>query len=285
MDLGRMHLLRGIVRAALALALSDYFCSVHTGSKLEGILMAAFTYSPASPSTGQAVQFTDASTGSPTSWNWAFGDGSTSTAQNPSHTYTTAGSQTVTLTATNSSGSTSVNKAITVSESGTSYSLPADRSIEWSSVGVPGGMTQYRDGGANARPVGVNVANYGAVGNGVTSCTTAFKNAQAACPANKVIYIPDGTYLISGSVNVYEDITWRGQSTAGTIIKMNGVFDTNSEWPGPQPTVIVTAGATKGSNTLTVNSVSGTGSGISSSSPNSTPTTSITARTGGPRLG
>ena len=38
------------------------------------------------PTNGPAplpVQFTDASTNSPTSWSWSFGDGATSTQQNP----------------------------------------------------------------------------------------------------------------------------------------------------------------------------------------------------------
>ena len=51
------------------------------------------------------VQFTDYSSGGPTSWSWTFGDGGTSTAENPSHTYTTNGVYTVALTATNSAGS------------------------------------------------------------------------------------------------------------------------------------------------------------------------------------
>ncbi|HRS92423.1 MAG TPA: PKD domain-containing protein, partial [Methanolinea sp.] len=50
------------------------------------------------------AQFTDTSTGSPTSWAWNFGDGSTSTSQNPTHTYTNPGTYTVTLTVTNSCG-------------------------------------------------------------------------------------------------------------------------------------------------------------------------------------
>jgi PKD repeat protein len=52
-----------------------------------------------------AVDFTDTSTGSPTSWLWTFGDGDTSTAQNPSHTYTAPGTYTVTLSASNATGS------------------------------------------------------------------------------------------------------------------------------------------------------------------------------------
>lgn len=51
------------------------------------------------------VSFTDASTFSPTSWLWDFGDGNQSTAQNPTHTYTTSGTYTVTLTTTNAFGS------------------------------------------------------------------------------------------------------------------------------------------------------------------------------------
>ncbi|ABS55336.1 PKD domain containing protein [Methanoregula boonei 6A8] len=51
------------------------------------------------------VQFVDASTNSPNSWVWSFGDGGTSTLQNPTHTYTAAGTYTVSLTATNVVGS------------------------------------------------------------------------------------------------------------------------------------------------------------------------------------
>jgi PKD repeat protein len=65
-----------------------------------------------------AVNFTDTSTGSPTSWAWEFGNGATSTSQNPSHTYTTAGTYTARLTATNAGGSTSATRTITVNPAG-----------------------------------------------------------------------------------------------------------------------------------------------------------------------
>jgi PKD repeat protein len=48
------------------------------------------------------VCFTDASSGTPTSWSWDFGDGGSSTAQNPCHTYDTPGSYDVALTVCNS---------------------------------------------------------------------------------------------------------------------------------------------------------------------------------------
>ncbi len=66
-----------------------------------------------SPRTGTApltVYFKDNSTGSPTAWNWSFGDGTTSTLQNPKHIYSAAGSYTIKLTVTNVAGSTSVTK-------------------------------------------------------------------------------------------------------------------------------------------------------------------------------
>ena len=52
------------------------------------------------------VSFTDISTGSPTSWNWSFGDGVFSADQNTVHTYTAAGNYTVSLIAMNPDGNT-----------------------------------------------------------------------------------------------------------------------------------------------------------------------------------
>jgi len=77
-------------------------------------LTASFNFHPASPIIGQAVQFTDTSTGSPTSWQWDFGDGAISSAQNPSHSYAAIGFHSATLTVTNASGSASVSRVLTV---------------------------------------------------------------------------------------------------------------------------------------------------------------------------
>jgi len=66
--------------------------------------VAEFTWTPADPGLGQPVQFTDLSTGDPTSWSWSFGDGGTSSQQNPSHAFTAPGSYDVSLTVSNASG-------------------------------------------------------------------------------------------------------------------------------------------------------------------------------------
>lgn len=66
---------------------------------------ADFSASTTSGTAPLTVQFSDQSTGNPSSWSWSFGDSGSSSSQNPSHTYTTPGTYTVSMTATNSSGS------------------------------------------------------------------------------------------------------------------------------------------------------------------------------------
>lgn len=71
---------------------------------------ASFVTTVSSGSKPLTVKFLDASTNSPTSWVWSFGDGGSSTEQSPSHVYLTSGKYTVTMTATNSGGSNTVTK-------------------------------------------------------------------------------------------------------------------------------------------------------------------------------
>jgi len=72
--------------------------------------VAVFSASPTSGKVPLKVQFTDKSTGSPTSWFWNFGDGSKSFAQSPVHKYSKAGTYTVSLTVKNAVGRGSVTK-------------------------------------------------------------------------------------------------------------------------------------------------------------------------------
>ena len=104
--------------------------------------VAGFSATPVTGTMPLAVQFTDASTNTPTSWSWNFGDAGTSTLKSPSHTYTIAGTYTVALTATNAGGfnTKTVASMITVNASTvpaapTSLSSPSKTknsiSIQW----------------------------------------------------------------------------------------------------------------------------------------------------------
>ena len=72
--------------------------------------VADFTVDVSSGVAPLNVNFTDISSGVPTSWSWDFGDTGTSTEQHPSHTYTSPGLYTVTLTATNAQGGDAIVK-------------------------------------------------------------------------------------------------------------------------------------------------------------------------------
>jgi len=72
--------------------------------------VAAFSGTPREGSAPLNVQFTDQSTGSPTSWDWDFGDGAVSTLQHPSHEYDSNGLYTVSLTVVGPEGTRSLIK-------------------------------------------------------------------------------------------------------------------------------------------------------------------------------
>jgi PKD repeat protein len=124
--------------------------------------VAAFSASPTSGSAPLNVSFTDASTGSPTSWKWYFSDGTTSTDQNPVHTFSKPGLYSVSLAASNAIGSSSMTKSsyITVSNSLTapvaafsadpiSGSSPLNVSFTDASAGSPTSWKWYFSDGTN----------------------------------------------------------------------------------------------------------------------------------------
>jgi trimeric autotransporter adhesin len=95
---------------------------------------AAFSASPTSGTAPLTAQFTDTSTGGPTSWEWDFQNDGTvdSTQQSPSFVYTSPGTYSVKLTVSNTSGSGSLTKAgyITVSPVGQTLTFtPTDDSF------------------------------------------------------------------------------------------------------------------------------------------------------------
>lgn len=76
--------------------------------------VSEFTASPTVGFRPLIVHFKDTSTGSPTSWEWNFGDRTFNFSQNPTHVYMAPSRYNVTLTVRNASGSSISSKVITV---------------------------------------------------------------------------------------------------------------------------------------------------------------------------
>ncbi len=121
-----------------------------------GTPSASFVSNVTSGKSPLSIKFTDTSTGSPSSWNWSFGDGKYSKEKNPVHTYTSSVEQdyTVELTVANSSGSDRVIKTKYINVSSTTITTPTitvtspnggetlkrgtTNTVSWSYTGSPG---------------------------------------------------------------------------------------------------------------------------------------------------
>ncbi|MBI3746627.1 MAG: PKD domain-containing protein [Chloroflexi bacterium] len=198
---------------------------------------ANFTGTPTSVTEGSSVQFTDSSTGSPTSWAWTFGDGGTSTAQNPVHPYATAGTYSVTLTATNAVGSSAPftrtnyisvtvvpptvdftgipvagNAPLTVAFSGTS-SLPPS-SVLWT----------FGDGTTSSTGLTVN-HTYAAAGTFTVKLTVTTANGPGSLTRSNYITVNVGSCTVPdfiGSSSANAQATWNAAGFTTTVTYKQG---------------------------------------------------------------
>jgi len=95
-------------------SINSHAVSVTTATPATPPVSAAFAIAPSTAAVRANVVFTDQSTGSPTSWQWSFGDGATSNAQNPTHAYATQGSYGVSLTVSNATSSSTASHVVTI---------------------------------------------------------------------------------------------------------------------------------------------------------------------------
>jgi PKD repeat protein len=230
--------------------------SVSKTINVAAVLASSFIFSPSSPTIGQTVQFTDTSTGNPTAWNWAFGDGSTSTAQNPSHVYTVIGTYDTVLTILSGSDSNSKSVTIVVGAAGTMYSLPLERTVNWSQAGVWYGGVKGIPSFAISR--NVKDAPYNAVGDGSHDDTSAIQSAINSCASGSAVYLPSGTYKITSSLRLRSGVVIRGDGSPTTKIVnySNGDAIVISGEVQYGPSTNITSGSTKGSSSIVVSSAS-----------------------------
>ena len=135
--------------------------------------------------------------------------------------------------------------------------VPSSRRIDWQ-PGIPEGIPTY--------PVGVNLEDYGAVGDGITDDTEAFKDAISACAESTAVFIPAGNYLITDRIDIRKSIVLRGAGPDQTFLKFEKLTSDPDEyqrtniWIGTSTqdfTANVLGNCDKGSSEITVDDVSG----------------------------
>ncbi len=190
--------------------------------------------------------------------------------------FASRGAHVITATATDISGNTATAQVL-VSVPGIDVAhtpvdainlIPDERRYKWQgAVGVPGGIPNRTTICANVKD-----APYNAKGDGIADDTLAIVAALSSCAGkNQVVFLPEGTYKFTEividqgtgrrSVNLtYSNVTIRGAGMGKTILNLNinnAIYVGNGDWPPPIPTVKITAGATRGSNSMTVDNPGG----------------------------
>jgi len=116
--------------------------------------------------------------------------------------------------------------------------IPADRRIDWTDCGIPGGIPNRTQVYTSLSP----------------GATTAQINAAiSSCPSDQVVYLNAGTYNLSGSINLGNKtgVTLRGAGAGKTIINVGKVTNADIFDSG---TLKIASGHTKGSASLVMSS-------------------------------
>lgn len=144
--------------------------------------------------------------------------------------------------------------------------IPASRLVDWTpgfSVGVTGGIPTNRN-----TLIDVTKSPYNADNTGTNNCTTAISNAIDAAAAfndGHVVYLPAGTYKMTGEIlkTGRNNFTIRGDGDTTVINASNSGsalfwLGWTTDWGGVSVTPAdITSGLTAGSTVLTLSNVSG----------------------------
>jgi hypothetical protein len=122
--------------------------------------------------------------------------------------------------------------------------IRADRKIDWSQVGVPGGIPNR----TKIHKTLTNIDNTGG-----TDVTRAIQSALNACPRDQVVVLPPGTFRIDGTTAVPNHRVLRGSGADRTVLT------TSANWPAAiqfyeysawAPALALSGGASKGDTTI-----------------------------------
>jgi hypothetical protein len=149
----------------------------------------------------------------------------------------------------------------------TPYDLPADRTTSWYPAGldtVVGGIPTY-----------TQVTCNGLDPTGVTDNTSAINACISSAAAQTAVYIPAGTYRVTGNLNMKSNVVLRGATvsappwlptgnasmttlnmTNGATVYFNGGSKEANWSPAAPNGTAVTAGYTQGSTSITVSDAS-----------------------------
>ncbi len=195
-----------------------------------GVPVAEFSATPRGGMTPFDVQFTDLSTGNPTSWAWNFGDGGLSSDQNPVHTYKSIGTYSVVLTVKNEGGNDQELK--------TGYILARIH---------PGSGVPDADFNANST-------------SGILPFTVRFTDRSTGSPTRLVWFFGDGTFSSEKSpVHTYTKpgrfaVKLIASNGRGSDEEMKPEYIVTRQAPGPGvPVAQFSANITSGTLPLTVN--------------------------------
>lgn len=131
--------------------------------------------------------------------------------------------------------------------------LDPTRAIDWTPVGIPGGIPNRTSVCAT-----INASTYG---NGSSDATSGIQSALNNCGTDRVVSLSSGKFRINSSLTIPSNVVLRGQSAKDTILDMHGTSGGAINFgPGVYPnaadTVSITGGATAGSTSITVSSAS-----------------------------
>ena len=129
--------------------------------------------------------------------------------------------------------------------------IPDGRRIDWSNVGVPGGIPD--------RTTICTTIDASVYGNGTTDATAAINTAIQNCPPDQVVYLPSGSYLLASPIDFEgkSRVTLRGAGPSSTILLPQSTTAITSGQAGLSAERPILSGSTKGSTSIVVEDASG----------------------------